>query len=1556
MSGSRVRFRVVRGGLLVLLTVVGLVGGMLQLPSSASAASAGFGVTGLSTNGRVDPLGIGGEAPSFDWRLTSSERGTRQSAYEIRVGRTPGAADVWTSGKVSSDRQVGVAYAGPALEAATRYHWSVRAWTGKGEESPWSADAFFETGLLKAADWGNAQWIARPAPAGELERWTNYSAVVDFSLDNAAFGVFLRATDADNGYMWQLSTTGARPALRPHLKVKGNYTVLGSVDLSGFGFTNDGLRTGRHKLRFDLTGATIATRLDDVLIDTRSDSTFAKGYVGFRTHADASEKGSVHDAVVTGADGTVLLDTDFASGRNPFSGGSLVGSVLVVSGTTDALYDPAARPLPLLRKEFSTAAGKNITSARVYASAQGLYELAINGKRVGDQLLAPGWTNYESRIQAQSYDVTGLLDAGSNVIGASLATGWWAGKVGIGWSRQYGDTPALVARLRIGYGDGTFQWIDTDQSWTVGDGPFLQADLQDGETYDAGAEPAGWSRPGFAGTGWVAAAGVPSLTARLVPQSDEPVRESQVLVAKKLTQPVAGAYVYDLGQNMVGVPRLTLTGSAGKSVRIRYAEVLNKDGTLYTDNFRSAKVTDRYLFADAKPVTYQPRFTQHGFRYVEITGVDAPPALSDVKGVVIGSDLRSTGTLQTSNAMLSQLVSNISWSQRGNFLSIPTDTPARDERLGWTGDISLFAPTANYLVDTRAFLSHWMADVRNSQFSNGNLPAVVPNPQGKLSDSGIGWSDVMITVPYSVWHAYGDVGILRENYAAMQKFFEFVRTSAGADLLEPGRTAFFTDDWLHLNDPTVQGVLGTAYFAENARMMGEMAQALGDTAAATTYTKLSGDIRRAFTQAYVAADGTVAGNSQTGYALALGMGLVADPALVPKVGTKFVAKLAQTDYHLRTGFIGTPLLLPALSAVGRDDLAYTMLLHKDYPSWGYEVASGATTMWERWNSIMPDGSFGPVDMNSFNHYAYGAVGNWMFQNIGGLSAIEPGYRRSRIAPAIGGGLTSGSGRLETVYGVLSSAWTHAAGALELKVTVPVNTVAEVHVPADSRWAVTESGRPAGDAQAVRFLRMDGGAAVFEVGSGSYTFALDPVLGSVGDATEKAAALAARLAPLDAPGAADARTWAGEIQTSLREAWDARVSGDGQKEATRAVHRALADLDDVRRWLELQVSKGKISATDAAAVRSLLDGTAKDLSKASGLLLSVVASIELPAGQTFPGSTMPVTIAVKNSSSYPMTSPTAVLKTESGWPVRAVGDKPAVVAPGETARFRYEVQVPADADSGKQQLTGTVDYTYRHGTATLPVSGAATVAAPVTVGSVTLSPASVEPGATLTASVQLTNRTSDKVTRRLTVEVPPGWTAPAAASQPIAAGATVTVPVRVDVPLSVTEGDVTLAAVTGPSADERGTGKAKITLVNPPANAVDYVDVGTSESESAHALTASASSGVNTEAGLTRRYTNNGVPDGWFELDLKVPAGQAFVIRAVETYATEQFKTYDVLLDGKSALQRRFQRTASGSGTVTYQFVVQPSDQTADGRVRIRFQDVAGDFDPSIADLWVVPMT
>ncbi len=411
-----------------------------------------------------------------------------------------------------------------------------------------------------------------------------------------------------------------------------------------------------------------------------------------------------------------------------------------------------------------------------------------------------------------------------------------------------------------------------------------------------------------------------------------------------------------------------------------------------------------------------------------------PPELDDVTGVVWGSDLKATGDLETSNPMLNQLQSNISWGQRGNFLSIPTDTPARDERLGWTGDINVFAPTASYLRDTRAFLTKWTADLRDSAASNGNLPGIAPSVPTIDLGSGLGWSDSGITVPYAAWHAQGDNAIVRQNYAAMKKFLAFVKQGAGSDLIDSARGNW--NDWLNLDDNTGTDVLGTAYYAEDAKMLSEMAAAIGEDADAAEFAALSKDVREAFTDKLISSDGTVQGGSQTAYAMALGMDLVTDPALREKVGDKFVAKLKTSDYHLTTGFLGTPWLLPALTSIDRSDLAYTMILKKDYPSWGYEIEHGATTMWERWNSIGPDGSFGDEGMNSFNHYAYGAVGDWMYQNIGGISAVKAGYKKSRIAPVPGGGLTSGHGTYESVYGTISSDWKTDGDDLTLDVEGP----------------------------------------------------------------------------------------------------------------------------------------------------------------------------------------------------------------------------------------------------------------------------------------------------------------------------------------------------------------------------------------------------------------------------------------------------------------------------------------------------------------------------------------
>jgi hypothetical protein len=1080
---------------LVLIAVLAVLLGALLVPIPSAAADGAIRVGGLTVNDRTNPLGIGGAQPHFGWTSTSDRRGVVQTAYELRVGSTAGTGDLWSTGKVPSARQVDVTYGGPALRSATRYYWQVRVWDGAGKPSGWSASAWFETGLLGATDWGSADWLTdKDAPLG----WTDYTVDTEFTLKALAIGVFVRAADVNNGYMWQISVADGtgKPKLRLHRRVNGAYSVFAIVDISG-AISQDDLLAGPHHFRISALGQTVTTAVDDAQVDQRTMTDFTAGTFGYRvsTATEGQEKAVIHRATVTGANGATLTDVDFAGGRNPFTGGTVGDDGLDLSATADVLYTERTS-LPLYRKDFSVPAGKKVQGARAYGAAQGVYELSLNGAKVGDQELAPGWSDYRTRIQHQTYDITKQLRPGTNTFGIALGSGWYAGRIGGHQPGVYGSTPSVVAQLRIDYSDGTHDWIRTDPSWRTSAGPYVLADLQTGETYDARLEQPGWNRPGYDASKWTAPDTAESATSLLVPQPDEPVRETQRLAAIARTEPTPGTYIYDLGQNMVGVTRLHLTGIAGQTATIRHGEVLNPDGTLYTANLRGAAATDHYTFAAEGSVDYEPTFTQHGFRYVEITGVTAPP-VSDVQGVVWGSDLRTTGTFTTSNPMLNQLQSNITWGQRGNFLSIPTDTPARDERLGWTGDINVFSPTASYNQDTRAFLRKWLVDLRSTQRANGDFNSIAPDPTDD-GGGGVGWADAGITVPYAVWHAFADTATVREHYPAMKRFFEFVRSSAGADLIDDARGRF--EDWLNLNDPTPSGILGTAYFAEDARMLSEMARAIGEHADADSYAALSNNIRAAFTSTFVAGDGTVSGNSQTAYAMALGMNLVPD-AQRAKVADKFVGKLKASGSALTTGFLGTPWLLPALSGSGKLTEAYALLLRQEYPSWGYEIKMGATTMWERWNSINPDGSFGDPAMNSFNHYAYGAVGQWMYQNIGGISAIEAGYQKSRIAPQIGGGLTNGSGSFDSAYGTIKSAWRNDIDGFRLVVDVPVNTTAQIEIPATAPNSVTENGSPAATATGVNNFSQADGVLTVTVGSGHYEFRAPTVTTPASPVTE-----------------------------------------------------------------------------------------------------------------------------------------------------------------------------------------------------------------------------------------------------------------------------------------------------------------------------------------------------------------------------------------------------------------------------------------------------------------------
>lgn len=1083
---SRTSIAVVLASVLTLsLLLVGGTGSRAQADEDSRVAST---VDGLRTNGLHDPLGIAGANPTLSWITESSGRGITQTAYEIRVSdskSTLSLGNVWSSGKVASAEQLNVAYAGPALTSQSRYWWQVRTWDNKGKVTGWAKPAWFETGILSPAEW-KAKWISGTDTAAQnLAKWRNYTVSVDFHMDNLVLGVYGRATDLNNAYMWQLSVADGTPRLRPHVKQGGNFTLLDNKDISSV-ISKAQLLAGRHTFSVTYDGPTIISSLDGVEIDRRTDTTFTQGYVGFRESnaTEGPEQSTIYGVKVVSPSSGVLLDATFADGKNPFTDGQIVDGAYRAFAPLESLVTVDASQ-PLLRKDFPVA--RKVRSARLYASALGVYELEINGAKVGDEYLAPGWTDYTKRVDYQSYDVTKLVRKGANTIAAMIGNGWYAGNIASFGSGHYGTQPALIAQLRIDYSDGTSALVATDGTWKNIRGPLVSSDILMGENYDARQLPANWSSPNASTASWEPVTLRNDAPTRLLePQTDEPVRVTEKRPATLLAnQPTRGSWLYDMKQNMVGIVSLRLTGVAGQQVRIRYGEMLNQDGSLYTANLRSAKATDYYTFATTGTETYVPKFTYHGFRYVEITGLAAAPTASSLTGLVLGTDLERTGTLSSSNAMLNQLQSNITWGQRGNFLSIPTDTPARDERLGWTGDINVFAPTASYNERTLAFLSKWLQDLRDAQLPSGDYPGVAPDPIG--IGGGSGWADAGITVPNTLWTAYGDTGVIRAGWQSMKKFMDYVQAQSGAGLI---RTQGGYGDWLNLDDPTDQSLIGTAYFASDARMMSAMASAIGETADATRYAQLERDVTAAFLAHYLSPDGTMAGNSETAYALSIGMGLI-PTARLAQVGENFVAKVAERNYHLSTGFIGTPWLLPALTAIGHSDVAYRLLLNKDYPSWGYEVANGATTMWERWDSLKPDGTFGDVGMNSFNHYAYGAVGNWMYNNIGGISSTAAGYKTSVIAPNIGGGLRDGQGSFDSVYGRISSKWSVTSDGMELEATVPTNTTSTIRIPAISKWAVTEGGRALDSVPGVTRVTEADGVVEISVGSGEYHFISSP---------------------------------------------------------------------------------------------------------------------------------------------------------------------------------------------------------------------------------------------------------------------------------------------------------------------------------------------------------------------------------------------------------------------------------------------------------------------------------
>jgi len=744
-------------------------------------------------------------------------------------------------------------------------------------------------------------------------------------------------------------------------------------------------------------------------------------------------------------------------------------------------------PAPHLRKAFTVRSA--VKRAVVYATAQGVFELYINGQRVSDEVFMPGWTDYRKRIYYRTYDVTDLLNDGANTVGAILSDGWFRGNISCIGQNKYGKRIRLKTQLQIDYVDGESELIVSDPSWKAAFGPILESDMQHGETYDARLEMPGWSRPGFDAGSWASVDTGSDITPLLEAYPGVPVRRTQELPTIQLTEPKAGHHVFDLGQNFSGWIRLKAKGDAGDKLVMRFGEMLNADGTVYTANLRSARATDTYILKggpsspsassrQAAEEVWEPRFTFHGFRYVEITGLRSKPAPDAVTGIVITSDSPAASSFECSNPMVNKLYSNILWGQFSNYLEVPTDCPQRDERLGWTGDTQVFVRTGCYNQDVSAFFTKWIVDVMDTQNAHGLFGNQAPVFHGH---GAAAWACAGIICPWTIYKVYGDTRLIEEYYDEMVRYLE----ACGKDGLG-GRKAHTWGDWLAPGGRPPGDLISTAYFGYTTSLMAEIAEALGKPDDVAKYNKQFEDIRAYFQKTYVKPDGSIASNLQTAYCMALSFDLLTD-AQRKKAAAHLVERIKAKDYHLSVGFLGIPILFPTLTDIGRSDLAYRMIQNTTYPSWGYSIEQGATTIWERWNSYSKDKGFGDVKMNSFNHYALGACGEWMFRSMLGIDSDGPGFKKIIMKPELGEGISWAKGHHDTIHGRITSDWKRDGETFLWEISIPANTTATVYVPASDAASVTESGQTIDEADGVEFLRMENGRTVLQVGSGRYWF-------------------------------------------------------------------------------------------------------------------------------------------------------------------------------------------------------------------------------------------------------------------------------------------------------------------------------------------------------------------------------------------------------------------------------------------------------------------------------------
>ena len=1017
---------------------------------------------------RENPLGIDDVTPQFSWQSDSTERNWRQSAYEILVASTTehlqsGSPDVWDSGKQSSSESVGIAYAGPALESRKRYYWAVRVWDSNGQQTESSESAWWEMGLLEKSDW-SAKWITRTDP--------------EEAADRAA----IRWIWAPGQNALQATPKSAFVfRAKVKLKKRPKDAALFLIARGDFKAEVNGHQVGAKHEWHEFDREDVTDQLNpgensiDVTVTVAEPNRFGPD-AGSKT-SKAALAGVLKIKRPDGSIVRVFTNSKWKSRAQDQSKWKKSAVVAELDNSKLDAVPPLPPPAALLRRNFDIS--KTVQSARLYVTALGSYRMLLNGQRIGRDLLTPGFTDYSKRVQYQTYDVTQQVASGKNVLGAILGEGWFASAMTWSGLAYFFQPPPvrLLAQLEIQYSDGSRDTIKSDDSWKTAVSPIRHSEIYSGELYDARDELTNWSEPSFDDAKWQTARAADPPASALVGQLDTPVGIVQTITPVSVTQ-VNGAYVFDMGQNLVGWARLKVSGPAGTRVRLRFAERLNPDGSIYTENLRNADATDTYVLHGGDEESYAPSFTFHGFRYVEVTGFPGAPTAANLTGEVVSSVFGDPAArVDTASKLVNRMWSIGIWGQRGNFVSIPTDCPQRDERLGWMGDAGVFWRTGAYNFDIDAFSHKFMHDVTDGQTAESDFTNVSPDSLRPFGSEGApGWADAGVIIPWTTWTQYGDRSVVERNWDAMQRFMDFI-AKANPDFIRKNGVGPNFADWLAPDDRTNKDLLATAYWALVGRMMEQMARAIGKEDDAKRYADLIGNIRTAFQKAYIKGDGEVGTGTQTSYVVALYTGM-APESLEPALVSNLIKDIEARDWHLSTGFLGTPFLLATLADHGRVDVAYRLLLNETYPSWGYMLSKGATTWWERWN-----GDTGDPAMNSYNHYAFGSVVAWVYRYVVGIdtAADAPGFRHIIIHPRPDAAMDHASGEYESVYGKIAVDWKEISNtSFSLQAEVPPNTSAIIYLPVLPNSRLWENGAPVE-------VQSEDGSYVVQTGSGLYNF-------------------------------------------------------------------------------------------------------------------------------------------------------------------------------------------------------------------------------------------------------------------------------------------------------------------------------------------------------------------------------------------------------------------------------------------------------------------------------------